>query len=306
MLYVMESHHPRKHPRRDATAVAVFFCVTLIFGASALALELPAMQSSITDAAGMMPPVSVQDLQQRMARFKTRTGYFVIVLTLPSLDNEPIDDVGQRAFEKLPLAEKDRQKAILLIVARKERRVRVQSGAELRTLFPEPASDEKLQAHVGVYFDGFRPDLGIYSGVHYIFRAITGEIRVESTTDEEKLENFSITGRGAGAIFTLCLAPYLALVVGLLWGLYATNYRVQCTTRIFIGAVLGSGTAKTVAVLMSSLGSYGYDLWYFILATSILLASLGSFTEFWMRGDWCAIPRVKDAVQRKPEDKMGI
>ncbi len=92
----------------------------------------------------------------------------------------------------------------------------------------------------------------------------------------------------------------------MLWGLYATNYSVQWGTRVFIGGVLGSGTAKTIAMLMASLGSYGYDLWYFILIASILLGGAGSYTEFWMAGDWCAIPRIKDKVKRKPEDNMGI
>ena len=287
-------------------ALSLLFCATLMFSSFSFAVEIPRIQSSINDFAGMIPPASHQDLEQRLLRFKARTGYSVVVLTLSSLSGERFDELGRYAFENLPLEEKDRQKAILLIVARKERQVTVQPGSELRALFPEPAADQKLQAHVSVYFDGFRPDLGIYSGVNYIFRAITGEVRVESTTDEEKLEDSSITGRGAGAIFTLCLAPYLALVVGLLWGLYATKYRVQCATRVFIGAVLGSGTAKIVAVFMSSLGSYGYDLWYFILASSILLGSIGSLTEFWMGGNWCAIPRVKDKVKRKPEDNMGI
>lgn len=254
----------------------------------------------------MIPAASFQDLQQRLLQFKTRTGYSVVVLTLSSVGDERLDNVGHYAFKALPLQEKDMQKAILLIVARKERQVRVQSGSELLPLFPEPAADQKLQAHVSLYFDGFRPDLGIYSGVNYIFRVINGEVRVDNTTDEEKLEDSSTAGRGAGAIFTLCLAPYLALVIGLLWGLYATNYRVQCATRVFIGAVLGSGTAKIVAMLMASLGSYGYDLWYFILASSVLLGGVGSFTEFWMGGDWCAIPRVKNKVERKPEDNMGI
>jgi uncharacterized membrane protein YgcG len=291
---------------RRRGALLAFLCAMVLYAGSALPFELPPLNSSINDFAGMMPRVSVQDLQQRLLSFKARAGYSVIVLTLPSLEGERIDIAGRRVFAQLPVAEEDRSKSVLLIVARKERQVSVQTGSELRALFPQPAADAKLQAHVSVYFDGFRPDLGIYSGVNYIFRAINGDVRVDNTNDEEKLEDSSITGRGAGAIFTLCLAPYLALVVGFLWGLYATNYRVQCATRVFIGAVLGSGTAKTVAVLMSSLGSYGYDLWYFILTSSIVLASLGSLTEFWMRGDWCAIPRVKDAVQRKPEDKMGI
>jgi uncharacterized membrane protein YgcG len=265
-----------------------------------------ALQPGINDFAGMMPAASMQDLQQRLAQFRSRTGYSVAVLTLSSVGNQSLEKFGRDALNSLPLQEKELQKTALLVVARKERRVSVQFGSELQALFPEPAADQKLQAHVSLYFDGFRPDLGIYSGVNYIFRVITGEVRVESATDEEKLEDRSITGRGAGAIFTLCLGPYLALVAGMLWGLYSTTYRVQCATRVFIGAVLGSGVAKAVAVVMVSLGSYGYDLWYFILTSSIVLGALGSLTEFWMTGDWCAIPRVKDKVKRKPEDNMGI
>jgi uncharacterized membrane protein YgcG len=286
--------------------LAAVFATVLLVSPSSSALEMPALQPGINDFARMMPPPSVQDMQQRLRQFKTRTGCSVVVLTVPSLGGENLENFGRNAFKTLPLEEKDQQKAILLIVARKERRVSVQFGSRLQALFPEPAADQKLQAHVSLYFDGFRPDLGIYSGVNYIFRVITGDVRVESTTDEEKLENSSTAGRGAGAIFTLCLGPYLAFVVGMLWGVYSTTYRVQCSTRVFIGGVLGSGVAKAVAMFMASLGSYGYDLWYFILTSSILLAGFGSYTEFWMKGDWCAIPRVKDKVKRKPEDNIGI
>ena len=286
--------------------LAVVFTTLLLVSPSSLALGMPALQPGINDFARMMPPPSVEDLQRRLRRFKTRTGCSVVVLTVSSLGKEKLENFGRDAFKALPLAEKDLQKTILLIVARKERRVSVQFGSGLRALFPEPAADRKLQAHVSLYFDGFRPDLGIYSGVNYIFRVITGDVRVASTTDEEKLEASSTAGRGAGAIFTLCLGPYLAFVVGMLWGVYSTTYRVQCLTRVFIGGVLGSGVAKAVAMFMASFGSYGYDLWYFILTSSILLGGFGSYTEFWMKGDWCAIPRVKDKVKRKPEDNMGI
>ena len=306
MLQVMQPAIGESKISFSGIVLAVAFSAVLLFSPSSRAVEIPALQPSINDFAGMMPPASMQDLQQRLLQFRARTGSSVVVLTLPSIGDQNLEKFGRDALRSLPLQEEDLQRTALLIVARKERRVSVQSGSQLQALFPEPAADQKLQAHVSLYFDGFRPDLGIYSGVNYIFRVITGDVRVESTTDEEKLENRSIAGLGAGAIFTLCLGPYLALVVGMLWGLYSTTYRVQCATRLFIGAVLGSGVAKAVAMVMASLGSYGYDLWYFILASSILLGGLGSLTEFWMTGDWCAIPRVKDKVKRKPEDNMGI
>ena len=77
------------------------------------------------------------------------------------------------------------------------------------------------------------------------------------------------------------------------------------TTRLLMGAVFGGATAKLVAMLMSFLGDYGDNLWYFIMALAIPLGVFGSLTEFWMSGDWSGIPRDKER-RRKPEDNMGI
>jgi hypothetical protein len=114
-----------------------------------------------------------------------------------------------------------------------------------------------------------------------------------------------LSGGEAGAIFALCFSPLLALFVGGLWGIYATQYGVQRSTRLLMGAIFGGGAAKIVAALMSFLGSYSDNLWYFIMALAIALGALGSLTEFWMSGDWSGIPRFKGR-KRKPEDHMGI
>jgi len=281
-------------------------CFVLIDSSRLMALDVPVLNASSNDFAHMMPQVSVDELQDRLRLFKTQTGCTVVVLTVPSTENEDLENFGRKAFESLPLAEKDLRQTVLLIIARKDKKVGVQVGSELRTLFPEPEANQKLQRQVESYFNGMRPDLGIHAGVHYIFGVIRGDFRVDGTTEAEELENASKRGGGAGAIFAFCLAPFLAFFAGMLWGVYATHYNVHRETRLFIGAVLGGGTAKIVATLMSLMGNYSQGLWYFILAVSIPLGILASLTEYWMAGDWCAIPRVKDKVKRKPEDNMGI
>ena len=278
---------------------------SLFLSSASTASELPSLKAAVNDFAGMMPEASVQDLQARLTRFKTETSYTVVVVTVKSLDGESIDGFGRRAFKNLPLAGADQEKAVLLVVARKERQVGFQAGSALSDLFPEAAASRKLYAHVAPYFDGFRPDLGIHSAVHYLFRVIRGDVRVDSQTEEEKLEEASLRGAVAGAIFAVCLGPFLAFFVGALWGIYATQYGVQRATRLLMGAIFGGGTAKIIAVLMSALGSYSDSLWYFIMALSIPLGVFGSLTEFWMSGDWSGIPRVKGR-KRKPEDHMGI
>jgi uncharacterized membrane protein YgcG len=277
----------------------------VFFASGSLALDMPPIKTGINDWAGMFPQASIDDLEQRLRRFKTETANNIIVLTVKSLDGESIDALALRAFENLPLSEVDLKKTVLLLVARKEREVAFRAGADLQDLLPEPMASRKLHDQVKLYFDGLRPDLGIHGAVHYLFRVLKGDVRVGSQTEAEKLEETSLRGGEAGAIFALCLGPFLAFFVGGLWGIYATQYGVQPATRLLMGAIFGGGTAKIVATLMSFLGSYNDNLWYFIMALAIPLGAFGSLTEFWMAGDWSGIPRVKER-RRKPKDNMGI
>ena len=287
----------------------LFFLIVFLslrFHSPLMAGEIPPLNDTINDFAGIMPQPSYEDLEKRIKLFKARSGHSVVVITLQSLDGEDAEKFGVKAFSSLPLGQADLGKAILLIVARKEHTVGLQTGSELKELFPEPVTREKLQKHVDLYFNGMRPDLGIHSAVFFIFRTIRGEFRIDHATDLEKLEEASTRGAEAGPIFAIFLAPFLAFFIGVLWGICSTNYGVQTAVRLIIGAVLGGGTAKIVSVLMELMGTVGESLWYFILILSIALGTFGSLTEFWMSGDWRGIPRVKDPIARKPEDKMGI
>lgn len=277
----------------------------LLSGSVSSALDMPALKVGINDFAAMFPPASRDDLEARLRRFNTETANGIVVLTIKTLDGENIESVARNAFDHLPLSDAERQTTVLLVVARSERKIAIQTGSQVSALLPEPAASEKLLAQAALYWDGMRSDLGIHGAVHYLFRVLRGDVRVDSQTEEEKLEEMSLRGGEAGAIFAFCLAPFLAFFVGVLWGIYATQYGVQRNTRLLMGAIFGGATAKIVAVLMSILGGYSEGLWYFIMALAIPLGVFGSLTEFWMAGDWRGIPRVKEP-RRKPEDNMGI
>lgn len=256
----------------------------------------------------MIPEPSVQELEERLRHFRARTGYTIVVLTMPSLEDEEFESLRPRAVAGLGLAQEDLEKTVLLWIAVKERAARVQVGAELASFFPEPAASRKMQEQVNLYLNGLRRDLGIHGAVHYIFGVIDGRFRLDRATEEEKLEQRSLSGGGAGAILSLFLAPFLAFVVGVLWGIYATNLGVESGPRLFMGALLGGGAAKIVEILMSQISGFGVGLWYFLIAVSMVLGAFGSLTEYWMAGsDWSGIPRLKDgSLSRKPTDKMGI
>lgn len=282
------------------------FLLSLVLCASSLALELPALNNTVNDLAGLFPPASIDDLNTRLHRFRTETAKQVVVLTVKKLDGRDIGDFARTAFAKLPLGDDEKRAAVLLVVARQEHLVNFHAGAALHDLLPQPQTTEKLRAQYVMYADGLRPDLGIHGSVHYLFRILRGDARVDAQSEEDRLETASLRGAGAGPIFAVCLGPFLAFFIGGLWGVYATQYGVERRLRLLMGAIFGGATAKIVITVMALLGPIGSGAWYFIMALAIPLGMFGSLTEFWMAGtDWRGIPRVKER-RRKPEDNMGI
>jgi uncharacterized membrane protein YgcG len=286
-------------------AVLLALLVHFVSVANAPALDLPPLKTTISDFAGIFPPASLEELEHRLHRFSTETDNHVAILTVKSLDGAKMAALAQESFYRLPLSDSERSKTVLVVIARAEQEVGVYAGTKLQPLLPAPAISEKLHEQVAFYINGLRPDLGIHGAVHYLFRVLRGDARVGTSSADEKLEEMSLRGRGAGPIFAIFLAPFLAFFIGSLWGVYATQYGVQRWPRLAMGAIFGGGTAKAVISLTSFLGGSSVELWYFIMLLAIPLAVLGSCTEFWMSGDWRGIPREK-GPRRKPEDNMGI
>src|SRR5512147_1598155 len=287
------------------TAVVLAFLLHFALAANAAGLDLPPLKTTISDFAGMFPPASLDELEHRLHRFSTETDKHVAILTVKSLNGAKLDALAQDAFNRLPLSDSERSKTVLVVIARAEHAVGFQAGTQLQQSLPEPATSEKLREQVAFYINGLRPDLGIHGAVHFLFRVLRGDARVGTESADEKLEEVSLHGGGAGPIFAIFLAPFLAFFVGGLWGIYATQYDVQRWTRLAMGAVFGGGTAKAVISVTSLIGTSSEALWYFIMALAIPLGIFGSCTEFWMSGDWIGIPRKK-GPRRKPEDNMGI
>src|SRR3954452_10730967 len=102
------------------TVLRLGLLLVLLFQTTANGVELPQLTDSINDFAGIIPPASQQDLQERLRRFKARSGHTVVVVTVTTLNGETVDGVAARAFTRLPLSDADLRKTVVIVVARKE------------------------------------------------------------------------------------------------------------------------------------------------------------------------------------------
>lgn len=101
------------------------FAVAVLIGSAANAALPPKPVGPVFDQADVLPPAEEAALDQKLRDYNSTSGRSVIVATVSSLDG--LDEVtyGQQLAEAWGIGGKETEKGVLLLVAPKERRLRI-------------------------------------------------------------------------------------------------------------------------------------------------------------------------------------
>ena len=159
--------------RRLAGSVVLllFFLPTL-----AAALDVPPLRNRrVNDDANVIPVETRQRIEQKLAELEQRTTNQVAVLTVESLEGDPIEDFSLRVAEAWKLGQADKDNGALLVVSEADRRMRIEVGYGLEPVLTD-LETSIIQRDVMV--PAFRRGDyggGIEAGVDAIIAAIEGE-----------------------------------------------------------------------------------------------------------------------------------
>ncbi|MES1241410.1 MAG: YgcG family protein [Acidobacteriota bacterium] len=151
--------------------------VVLVLLASPLAAELavPFLSGRVNDLANMVPDDARQRIEQKLAAFEQKTGAQVAVLTVPSLEGEPIEDFSMRVVEAWKLGRKEKDNGVLFLVAQQDRRMRIEVGYGLEGDLTDLESNRILDDVVAPYFRNGDFGGGIEKGVDAILASLQGQ-----------------------------------------------------------------------------------------------------------------------------------
>jgi uncharacterized protein len=102
--------------------------VVLCWGAQAFARDVPPLHHRLTDLCGVVPPPQARQIEQMLYAYEMRTGRQFTVLLVPDLDDEPIEAYALRVAEAWKLGRKRQDDGLLLLIAQRERRARIEVG----------------------------------------------------------------------------------------------------------------------------------------------------------------------------------
>lgn len=108
-------------------AVAILLIV-LIAALPAPAAELLSLTGRVVDTADMIDPATEAALTQRLADFEAKSSDQIVVATISSLDGETIEQFANRQFRDWKLGQTGEDNGVLVLVARDDRKMRIEVG----------------------------------------------------------------------------------------------------------------------------------------------------------------------------------
>ena len=102
--------------------------VAFILPLAALAAALPALTGRVVDQAGMIDAATRVLIEQKLAEFEKQGSDQIVVATVESLGGEAIEPYANRLFREWGLGQAGENNGILLLIARDDRKMRIEVG----------------------------------------------------------------------------------------------------------------------------------------------------------------------------------
>ncbi|MGI6856486.1 TPM domain-containing protein [Mesorhizobium sp. 1B3] len=110
---------------RGVLAAALFVVLLPLL---AFAAELPALTGRIVDNAGMLDGPAEAALTRKLEDFEKKSSDQIVVATVPDLDGDDIESYANRLFRAWRLGQAGEDNGVLLLVARDDRKMRIEVG----------------------------------------------------------------------------------------------------------------------------------------------------------------------------------
>ena len=143
---------PRPWPR---TLIVLAVAALWAFAALAAA-DFPPLTGRVVDQAKILSPVTIADLERKLADLEQKSGIQLVVATVPSLGGEEIEPYANALFRAWKLGEAKKNNGVLLLVAPNQRRVRIEVGYGLEGTLTDAISSIIISNAIAPRFQGRR------------------------------------------------------------------------------------------------------------------------------------------------------
>jgi len=237
--------------------ISVLIAIFIFLVAPAAALEVPPLQGRITDLAGVLTAEEKAALDAKLRELESTDSTQIAVLIIPSLEGEALEDYSMRVAETWKIGQQGKDNGVIILVAMKERKARIEVGYGLEAILTDALSSRIMRQEILPRFKQGDYYGGIDKGVTAIAQAVRGAYQAYPDAGESSRRGsrvfegfpvilliplfwiFSSAGKWGGAIIGAAagaLLPYT--LFGLLWPILLLGGLIGAFLGFFMGALI--------------------------------------------------------------------
>jgi uncharacterized protein len=163
-------------------AVGLAFALALTMWAmsqAVLALNVPPLRARVNDYAGMLSQGVVRQLELLLEGFEQKESTQIVVLTIPSLEGEVLEEFSIRVAEQWKIGHKGLDNGAILLISRADRKLRIEVGYGLEGRLTDLMAGRIISGIIVPEFKAGHFDQGVLNGVQAMIDVVRGEFKAE-------------------------------------------------------------------------------------------------------------------------------
>jgi uncharacterized protein len=153
--------------------LAVLWLALIALAAPVAAQTFPPLTGRVVDQADLLRPEQELDLASKSAALEAQTGRQFVVATVNSLEGRNIEDYGYRLGRHWKIGDEKRDDGVLLLVAPKEKKVRIETGYGARVFLTDALSSVIIRESILPRFKAGDMGGGITAGADQIIKLMS-------------------------------------------------------------------------------------------------------------------------------------
>jgi len=146
--------------------------LALLLGFPALAQTFPPLTGRVVDQARLLSSDQAAQLETKLAALERQSGHQMVVATVASLQDQPIEDYGYKLGRAWGLGDKKGNDGLILLIAPTERKVRIEVGYGLEPIVTDALSSVIIQRQILPQFRNGDMAGGIVAGADALIQLL--------------------------------------------------------------------------------------------------------------------------------------
>ena len=155
--------------------VALMLCLSQSIFAQFNIPDKPKDQTSVYDYINLLSTSEYYNLEQKLVQYSDSTSTQIVVTIISSTNGENINYLGANWGEKWGIGQANEDNGILIILAKDDRRIAINTGLGVEHLLTDAMSRRIIERDIIPYFKRDDYPGGLNKGVDSIFEVLSGE-----------------------------------------------------------------------------------------------------------------------------------